>query len=165
MGGTGMNWSEDDYADYLKRQSNAIKLSNVLRKITTHDNTCFPSDFIDCDHPDEPKPKKPAKYRNNRPLVDGIRFDSDKEANYYLELRTRQKAGEILGFCRQPEFVLQEGFGDTKPIIYKADFIVFSADPFRQFDVVDVKGITTPVFELKYKMFKAKFPRLRLVLV
>ena len=40
---------------------------------------------------------KPSKYRNTPVTVDGIRFDSKREAAYYSELKIREKAGEVGG--------------------------------------------------------------------
>ena len=110
----------------------------------------------------EPEPKK-SKYRNRRVRVDGILFDSQKEADYYQELKLQLKAGNIKGFCRQPEFILQEGFGDIRPITYKPDFIVFHND--GSYEIVDIKGFETQEFKRTRKLFKAKFPRLELKVV
>jgi hypothetical protein len=40
-------------------------------------------------HDESAKPKKPRKYRNEPVVVDGIRFDSKREAAYYGELGIR----------------------------------------------------------------------------
>ena len=71
------------------------------------------------------------------------------------------QAGLIDGFCRQPEFVLQDGDGTT--IRYRADFIVWYPD--GRTEVVDVKGVETPAFILKAKLFRARFPKLSLAVV
>ena len=96
---------------------------------------------------------KRNKYNAVKTKVDGITFDSKREAEYYSELKLRQKAGEILGFCRQPQFVLDDA-GTT----YRADFIVFYPD--GKAEVIDVKGVETQVFKLKMKMFKMRYPGL-----
>jgi hypothetical protein len=75
----------------------------------------------------EPAPK-PSKYHSNRVKVDGILFDSQKEADYYSDLKVQQRAGTIKGFCRQPEFILLAGFAKQRPETYRADFIVFHLD-------------------------------------
>jgi allantoicase len=51
------------------------------------------------------KPNR-QKYNNKRTWVDGICFHSKKEADYYQELKLLMQAGEISGFCLQPEFVI-----------------------------------------------------------
>jgi len=126
-----MNWTEQEYADYLKRTGKAP----------------------------EPEKKKP-KYNNNRVVVDGINFDSQLEADKYLDLKLQLRMGTIAGFCRQPEFILIEGLGLTKPETYRADFVVFHND--GTFEIIDTKGMQTEVFRIKHKQFKQKFPRLEL---
>jgi hypothetical protein len=111
------------------------------------------------------KPKKPkrSKYNNKRIKVDGILFDSQKEADYYNDLKLQLRAGVIKGFCRQPEFVLVAGFADRKPVTYKADFIVFNLDGTAE--IVDTKGFETEVFKIKEKQFYDKFPGLEIKIV
>jgi Protein of unknown function (DUF1064) len=46
------------------------------------------------------------KYRNAPCTVDNVQFDSRAEASRYLELRLRQKAGEISELVLQPVFDL-----------------------------------------------------------
>lgn len=93
--------------------------------------------------------KKKSKYNANKVEVDGIKFDSQKEANYYNELKLRLSAGNIKGFCRQAEFVLANN------VRYKADFIVFNNNGTT--DIIDVKGFKTDVYKLKKKLFEDKF--------
>ena len=93
--------------------------------------------------------KKKSKYNANKVEVDGIKFDSKKEADFYNELKLRLSAGDIKGFCRQAEFILAN---NTR---YKADFIVFNNDGTS--DVIDVKGFKTDVYKLKKKLFEDKF--------
>ena len=107
----------------------------------------------------EPAPK-PSKYHSKRVRVDGILFDSQKEADYYSDLKIQQMAGVIRGFCRQPEFLLTAGFGKQKPVTYRADFVVFQLDGTAE--IVDVKGVETDVFKIKAKLFREKFPSLKL---
>lgn len=90
-----------------------------------------------------------SKYRANKVSVDGHTFDSQKEADYYEELKLRLKAGEIDGFCLQPTFIL------APSLKYKADFIVFNKE--QKPDVVDVKGFKTKEYIAKKKVFEDKF--------
>lgn len=48
----------------------------------------------------------PRKYRNIPTVVDGIRFDSSKEAKHYRDLLARQSVGEIADLVLQPKFKL-----------------------------------------------------------
>src|SRR5690606_369436 len=52
------------------------------------------------------KERKPSKYRNVRTTVDGITFDSKREAERYGELKTMEAAGVISDLELQPRFPL-----------------------------------------------------------
>lgn len=106
-----------------------------------------------------------SKYKNRKTKIDGILFDSKKEADYYYQLKVMLQAGKIQGFCRQPEFLLQEGTDDMQPIRYKADFIVFSKylGVAEIWDVKPSKDCQTKEYKLKKKMFKAKYPHLEII--
>ena len=81
---------------------------------------------------------------------DGIRFDSKKEGNYYLQLQLRVKAGEVVFFLRQVPFHLPGG------VKYIVDFMEFHAD--GTVHMVDVKGMTTDKFIMKKKMVEDLYP-------
>lgn len=131
-----MRWTEEQYMEWLERQG--VK---TARK----------------------KPKKRSKYNNKKTWVDGICFDSKKEAEYYFELKTMAIVGEIKGFCRQPEFILVEGNPEERAITYKADFIVFHND--GRVEIVDVKGYESEQWKRTYKQFRLKYPELELAIV
>jgi len=131
-----MRWTEDQYMEYLRKNDKMPGQGLILT------------------------PVKKSKYNANRVRVDGILFDSQLEADKYSELKLSLHTGAIAGFCRQPEFVLQEGFGATRPITYRADFIVFNLD--GTYEIVDTKGFETPEFRRTQKLFIAKFPNLEL---
>ena len=95
------------------------------------------------------KGKRSSKYRANKTSVDGHTFDSQKEADYYVELKNRLKANDIKGFCIQPTFILAPG------LKYKADFIVFNSD--NTYEVIDVKGVKTKEYIAKKKVFEDKY--------
>jgi hypothetical protein len=100
--------------------------------------------------------KKRSKYKNKHTHVDGILFDSQMEADRYCQLKMLKNAGVILGYCRQPEFILVEGNNEQRAITYKADFIVFNAD--GSVTIEDTKGYESDQWKRTYKMFKAKYP-------
>lgn len=107
------------------------------------------------------KPLKP-KYKNKKTIVDGIKFDSKKEAERYKELVLMQEAGEIKGLLLQPVYILQEKFIDNqgikhKAITYKADFSYLK--DIKEI-VEDVKGFETDVFKIKEKLFLKRYPEL-----
>ncbi len=95
-------------------------------------------------------PIKRPKYGNQVTVVDGIRFDSKKEASYYQELKHRQKAGEVHFWLRQVPVHLP---GGTK---YVLDFVVFLKTGEVQF--VDVKGRETKEFKIKKREVEHHYP-------
>lgn len=71
--------------------------------------------------------KKRPKYGNEPVTVKGIRFDSQKEAARFLQLKDAVREGVIYDLRLQRNFTLQEGYttpdGERiRPIVYKADF-------------------------------------------
>lgn len=109
--------------------------------------------------------KRAEKYGRIKKEVDGIVFDSTSEAQAYSILKLWERAGEIRDLQLQPVFVLQEKQPGMRAIKYVADFRFWQVanSPQLQGDiVVDVKGIQTPAFRIKAKMFRAKFPELTL---
>lgn len=103
--------------------------------------------------------KKKRKYHNKKPEVDGITFDSQKEADYYCQLKLLKKAGHIEDFELQPEFVLlgpENDYVTGRGIKYRADFKVYY--PKGTVKIVDVKGYKTNVYKLKKKLLLAKYP-------
>lgn len=96
---------------------------------------------------------KPNKYGAKKTVVDGITFDSKAEARYYVQLKQREKDGEVGGVELQRPFVVLGPKGELITT-YKADFAFwdFKEDRFR---VIDVKGVETAVFRLKKKLVKA----------
>lgn len=108
-----------------------------------------------------------SKYNNRKTMIDGITFDSQKEAEYYLVLKADKKAGRIKDFELQPKFVLQEGFikGGVRfrPITYTADFKIEHFD--GSVEVIDTKGVITKEFAIKRKLFEAKYLDLTLKII
>jgi len=103
--------------------------------------------------------KRAEKYGRIRKEVDGFTFDSTSEANAYTVLTVWEAAGAIKELELQPVFVLQEKQPGMRAIKYVADFS-FVRDGCRV--VVDVKGVKTPAFRIKEKLFRAKFQDLDL---
>lgn len=103
--------------------------------------------------------KKYNKYRNHKITTDGYLFDSKLEAEYYKELKIRQRTGDIQSFCLQPKYLLQPSYnkhGQTyRKIEYIADFEILHKD--GTVEVIDVKGKRTQVFNLKQKLFHHKY--------
>lgn len=100
-----------------------------------------------------------SKYRNIRTTVDGIAFDSKREAARWTELRLLERAGQIRNLERQVSYALT--VNGVKIGTYRCDF----AYEDRKTDcdlmvwfvpvVEDVKGMLTPMYRLKKKLMKA----------
>ena len=82
--------------------------------------------------------------------VDGILFDSKKEAQYYRTLQMAKKGGAIDFFLRQVPFDLPGG------VKYRLDFLVFWNDGRVTFE--DVKGCRTEMYRLKKKQVESLYP-------
>ena len=107
---------------------------------------------------EEENPEKKSKYSSAKTDVDGIRFDSKKEAEFYAELKLRERAGEISHLRLQPRYLLQEAFKHEgkqyREMEYVADFEYIENG---ETVVVDVKGFKTAVYMLKKKLFLYKY--------
>ena len=107
---------------------------------------------------DEKNPEKKSKYSSAKADVDGIRFDSKKEAEFYAELKLREKAGEITHLRLQPRYLLQEAFKHEgkqyREMEYVADFEYIENG---ETVVVDVKGFRTAVYMIKRKLFLYRY--------
>nr|DAH20738.1 MAG TPA: Endonuclease [Caudoviricetes sp.] len=115
------------------------------------------------------------KYRNKKVEVDGILFDSKKEANRYIELKLLKKAGEITDLKRQVRYELiprqreqsTEMYkagphkGEYKPgkvveqsCYYVADFVYKEGE---NIVVEDTKGMRTKDYVIKRKLMLHKY--------
>ena len=101
-----------------------------------------------------PYPRR--KFGNKKVLVDGMTFDSKKEARRYLELKMRQQAGEISGLeCQKvfeliPKQVDEDGKCIERDCKYIADFVYTDKD--GKIVVEDTKGYKTPDYIIKRKL-------------
>lgn len=93
------------------------------------------------------------KYGARKTVIDGIVFDSQKEAQYYCVLKLRKLSGEIVSFERQVAFVCI--INGKKCFSYRADFVEYYPDGSRK--VVDVKGMRTAVYRIKKKCIEAEY--------
>lgn len=79
------------------------------------------------------------KYHNRKTEIDGIVFDSKREAQRYAELQLLQRAGKIRDLSMQVEFELIPKQDGERACKYKADFVYYVADTGKMV-VEDVKG-------------------------
>ena len=91
-----------------------------------------------------------AKYGNTKVKVDGVPFDSKREAARWRELRLLERAGEISDLRRQVRYELVPKLPGERPVDYIADFVY--RDKNGNEVVEDVKGVRTPVYVIKRKL-------------
>ena len=99
---------------------------------------------------------RPRKYGNVTCFVDGIRFDSRREADYYGQLKIEKRGGLILEFERQVQIDLV--VNGKKICAHRVDFYVTLPGGIKE--VREVKGFATDVWEIKRKLFEALFPEI-----
>lgn len=94
-----------------------------------------------------------SKYHAKKTTVDGIEFDSAKEAKRYAELRALAEAGKIQRLRLQVPFEIVPSFEcdgvKYREMKYVADF-VYVRD--GKVVVEDCKGFKTPEYRLKKKL-------------
>ena len=97
---------------------------------------------------------KRHKYSAVKTVIDGIKFDSKAEALYY-QLHKHDN-----GMKMQEKFVLMDKFrlnGKAyREIAYKPDFTFYDENG-NLTKVVDVKGVLTPEFKIKSKLFANRY--------
>lgn len=98
------------------------------------------------------------KYRSKKTEIDGIVFDSRREAARYCELKILVRNNIIKNLRLQPKYVLQEkyvnGEGEKiRAMAYVADFEYVDTIS-GLLTVEDVKGMKTKDYLLKKKLFE-----------
>lgn len=94
-----------------------------------------------------------GKYNAKKTVVDGIEFDSAKEAKRYVKLSDMQEAGRIRGLRLQVPFEILPSFEcdgvKYRGMRYIADFVYY-----RDGKVVveDCKGFKTAEYKMKKKL-------------
>ena len=120
------------------------------------------------------------KYHNRKIEINGIRFDSRKEAKRYVQLMHAMRLGAIKDLRLQVDFTIQEAYTDCqgkriRAIRYRADFaykltglLPFSIsaedrDVWSRYImsgtetvIEDVKGVKTQAYKLKEKLMAQK---------
>lgn len=99
-----------------------------------------------------------GKYHAKKTTVDGITFDSRREADRYLVLKGMEEEGAIEDLRRQVRYELVPAFDvdgrHYRPVFYVADFVYVEDGK----EVVeDVKGMRTDVYRLKSKLFARRY--------
>ena len=91
-----------------------------------------------------------GKYNNARVEVDGMQFDSKREAARWQELRLMERAGEISDLRRQVRYELVPKLPGERRVDYIADFVYRDKDGNEV--VEDVKGVRTQAYIIKRKL-------------
>lgn len=99
------------------------------------------------------------KYHNRKTILDGIKFDSKREAQRYRELKLLESAGLVSGIELQVpyELVPDMVFDGRKVqgVRYIADFRY--TDENGQTVVEDAKGMRTAVYTIKKKLMMWRY--------
>ena len=100
------------------------------------------------------------KYHNTKTEINGLVFDSKKEAKRYAELTMLEKAGEIKGLLTQQKFLIVPKENKVnRARYYVADFVYTTRDGRRVIE--DVKSPITkknPVYSLKKALVLWRYP-------
>lgn len=95
-----------------------------------------------------------SKYKAVKTIVDGIKFDSKREAKRYQELKLLEQSNEIKELKLQVPFILIDKSEYGRVIKYIADFVYIRDG--KQV-VEDCKGFRTDVYRLKKRLFEEKY--------
>ena len=120
-------------------------------------------------------PKRKPKYKNRKVEVDGIKFDSKKEAKRYGELKLLEKAGEISDLQCHPKFdlvingqkilITSDRYKNGRQAKYSPDFR-YTCQKGGGFIAEDVKGgraTKTEAYKLRAAIFKVAYPHITLL--
>ena len=142
----------EEYQDYLKRKKEPANKTVAAVK-QTQNKKCGGA------IPHKQNNTK-SKYSNKKVNIDGITFDSMKEANRYRELKLLEKVGEISNLVLQPVYVLLESFeykGEKiRAIKYLGDFEYVDSKTGSKV-LEDTKGFKTKDYLIKVKLLKSKY--------
>ena len=123
--GCCIRWSEDQLRSHQEKSLSTARVSHTTRA-------------------------RPSKYNNKKIIVDGITFDSGREANRYKELKLMVAAREIMDLCLQVSFELAPSVviqGRRKPPLrYFADFTYIDSG---KWIVEDCKGRRDTAYIIK----------------
>lgn len=92
--------------------------------------------------------------------MDGITFDSKREADRYLVLKGMEEDGLIEDLRRQVRYELVPAFDvdgkHYRPVFYVADFVYIDKETGEEV-TEDVKGMRTDTYKLKAKLFARRY--------
>lgn len=96
-----------------------------------------------------------TKYHSRKTMLDGMEFDSRREANRYAELKLLQRAGEISDLRTQVKYTLipaqkKPSGGTERACTYTADFVY--RDKRGREIAEDAKGVRTQQYIIRRKL-------------
>jgi len=104
------------------------------------------------------------KYRNKKTMYNGVLYDSMKESCYARELDLRVKAKDIKAWVGdKKKLKFQIVVNGSRICTYTPDFMIVSND--NSIEYVDIKGIETTVFKIKWKLIHALYPELKFIII
>ena len=98
-----------------------------------------------------------SKYGNVKVKLDGYTFDSKRESEYWMVYKVDPTVSDVVVHPRfeiTPKYTNAEGV-KRRAQHYVADFLVTYHD--GKEEIVDVKGVETPVFKIKRVLFELKY--------
>ena len=101
---------------------------------------------------------KRSKYGNKKTVINGVIYDSQKEANRAMELAMLQKAGVIKNLERQKRFEIVPKTKDERAVFYVADFVYMQDGKLIAEDVKSDITRRNPTYIIKRKLFKYRYP-------
>lgn len=171
MSKKGTNWTEADLIQKGLTQFEDNLYSNHVKTPLGKDAAVNAPTGYEVHRFKEDPIKKKSKYNNKKVVINGLKFDSTKEGNRYLELAQKLRDGEIFQLELQP--VYECTINGLLICKYKADFKYnirgemtgYINNPYADkrptYKIItiveDVKGMRTPVYKLKKKLMKAIF--------
>ena len=93
------------------------------------------------------------KYRAKKTVYNGVTYHSKFEAEYAQKLDWRVKAKDIDSWDRQVKIALN--VNGVHICNYFIDFIIIHNN--GNFELAEIKGVETPVWKLKWKLFLATY--------
>ena len=101
-----------------------------------------------------------SKYNAKKVEYKGIVFDSKVECEYYQYLEKKMNGVTYNRIEIQPRYELIPKFGNQRKTEYIADFSLYLDNDL--IEVIDVKGMATTTAKLKAKLFRYKYPEVKL---
>jgi len=94
------------------------------------------------------------KYNAKKTMYNGRKYDSKMEADYAIRLDWMKKAGEIKEII--PQFKISLDIDGQHICNYIIDFKIIYSDDLIKY--IEVKGVETALFKLKWKLVKILYP-------